>query len=106
KKKNKVKHIYSLKNFSDKILMRKVSRNILTTYQVAPTSRDSILKNLKKILEENVTYRIYRRDIKNFYGSVSSSCATDQLEKNWKVSRPAVSLTRSLLSFFQGLEEG
>jgi len=106
KKKNKIKYIYSLKNFSDKILMRKVAHNILTTYKVTPTSRDSIIKNLKKILEENVTYRIYRRDIKNFYGSVSSLHATSKLEKNWKVSRPTVSLTRSLLSFFRGREEG
>lgn len=106
KKKNKIKYIYSLKNFSDKILMRKVAHNILTTYQVAPTSRDSIIKNLKKILEENVTYRIYRRDIKNFYGSVSGLHITRKLEENWKVSRPTVSLTRSLLSFFQGREEG
>ncbi len=105
-KKNKTLKMYGLKNFPDKILIRKITNNLRIITQTKQQNRNSIVKNLKLILSEGVDFKIYRRDIKDFYGSLAPDTTLKLLEENWHISKATLNLTRNILSHFKVLEKG
>lgn len=102
--KNKV--IYNVKNFSDKILLRKIARNIKVITRTKQADRNSVIKNLISLLREGVGYRVYRKDIKNFYGSINTSELICSLEKNWNISKSTNTLIKKLFIFTNQKEAG
>ncbi|MGX9731423.1 antiviral reverse transcriptase Drt3a [Janthinobacterium aestuarii] len=65
------KNVYSLPNFEDELLIRKVNNNIRHFRNVRNPARTSIVTNLSLIVAEAVPYRIYRLDVKSFFESFS-----------------------------------
>lgn len=73
KTKVKNKFIYRITNFSDELVLRKINANIKKYIKIPSASRDSIIANIKNLLSEGVSYRIYRLDVKSFYESFNTS---------------------------------
>jgi hypothetical protein len=69
KAKVKNKYIYRITNFSDELVLRKINTNIKRAVRIPSASRDSIVANVKNLLSEGVSYRVYRLDVKSFYES-------------------------------------
>lgn len=65
------KNVYSLPDFNDELLIRKVNNNIRHFRKVRNPARTSIITNLASIVAEAVPYRIYRLDVKSFFESFS-----------------------------------
>jgi hypothetical protein len=72
KTKVKNKLIYRITNFSDELVLRKINENIKRSTKTPTTSRDSIIANIKSLLSEGVSYRVYRLDVKSFYESFNT----------------------------------
>jgi len=65
------KNVYRTAKFHDELILRKVNRNIRVVSGLKSNVRDSIVANVKNLLSEGVSYRIYRLDVKSFYESFS-----------------------------------
>ena len=60
------KAVYSIPDFPDELVLRKINKNIRKCIRIREPNRDSIICNLRNLLSEGVTYRIYRLDIRSF----------------------------------------
>lgn len=67
----KGKNVYSLPDFHNEILIRKVNNNIRHFTKISNPARTSIVTNLSRMVAEAVPYRIYRLDVKSFFESFS-----------------------------------
>jgi hypothetical protein len=67
----KGKNVYSLPNFHDELLVRKINNNLRHFINIRNPARTSIISNLSRITAEAVPYRIYRLDVKSFFESFS-----------------------------------
>ena len=63
------REIYRLRKIPDQLIVRKLTQNIKRLIRVRQWSRNTVIKNLIKLLSEGLHYRIYRLDIKKFYSS-------------------------------------
>lgn len=68
--KNKI--IYRVPGFSDELVLRKIDKNIKKSIKIPSVSRDSIIANIKNLLSEGVSYRVYRLDVRSFYESFNA----------------------------------
>ncbi|WP_285960895.1 antiviral reverse transcriptase Drt3a [Pseudomonas tohonis] len=90
----KGKYIYRIADFSDELVLRKVNSNIKKSIKIQSANRDSIVANVKCLLAEGVSYRVYRLDVKNFYESFSVSEVVKSIFQNPNLSQ----LTKSMVS--------
>ncbi|CAH6885011.1 Reverse transcriptase domain-containing protein [Vibrio chagasii] len=65
------KPVYQLGGLPKNLVLRKVNTNIKRYFGLKQTDRDVIVKQLKCILQEQISYNIYRLDIKQFYESIT-----------------------------------
>lgn len=65
------KKVYRTAKFHDELILRKLNRNIRVVSGLKSNVRDSIVANVKNLLSEGVSYRVYRLDVKSFYESFS-----------------------------------
>jgi hypothetical protein len=65
----KKKASYRMSTLASELVVRKVARNVRRAAYVPMPGRAKIVKNLARLLEEGVPYKVYRLDIKSFYES-------------------------------------
>jgi hypothetical protein len=63
------KDVYSLPDFHNELIVRKINNNIRHFTNTRNPARTSIVSNLSRIISEAVPYRLYRLDVKSFFES-------------------------------------
>ncbi len=96
----KNKTIYRIKNFSDELILRKINKNIQRHIKLPNSSRDSIISNIKNILSEGVSYKIYRLDVKSFYESFVSENVITLISKIQKLSPTTKKMIKDILNHY------
>ncbi|WP_031361952.1 antiviral reverse transcriptase Drt3a [Caballeronia sordidicola] len=91
------KTINRVASFSDKLVIRKIDRNIKRISPTFQESRSSIVSNVKSLLSEGVPYRSYRLDVKSFFESFPKNFIIDLLHDARTLSTPTKQLTAKLL---------
>lgn len=86
KTKVKNKFIYRITSISDELVLRKINANIKRSIRFLSVSRDSIIANIRSLLSEGVSYRVYRLDVKSFYESFNASEITNAISNIPKLS--------------------
>lgn len=94
----KGKPCYALSNFAEELVLRKATNNLKTIYKSKPANRSEIVSNLRCFLTENVDFRLYRLDIRNFYESIEVNDFISEITHNVSVSRLT---TKIVASFFE-----
>jgi len=96
--KNKI--TYKITDLSDELLVRKTAQNLKRVTHVKQQNRDAIVSNLTRLLAEGVSYRIYRLDIRDFFGSIDTNTVLSILQKEKHLSRPTRELITNILGQF------
>jgi hypothetical protein len=91
------KKINRVASFSDRLVIRKIDRNIKRISPIFQESRSSIVGNVKSLLSEGVPYRSYRLDVKSFFESFPKQFILDLLYDASILSMPTKQLTDKLL---------
>jgi hypothetical protein len=99
----KKKFVFSCSRFSDRLILRKVDRNLIRVFGLKHPNRDKIISNIKILLAEGLSYRIYRLDIKAFYESISPHFVLALIESNRRLSIPTKRHVRNILEHHQSL---
>jgi hypothetical protein len=94
----KNKTIYRIKNFSDELILRKINKNIQRNIKLPNASRDSIIANIKNILSEGVSYKIYRLDVKSFYESFLTEDVISIISKIQRLSPSTKKMVKDILN--------
>lgn len=94
------KSVYSLKNFSDELLIRKINDNIRRHRKHRHPARTSIVSNASKLIGEAVCYRLYRLDIKSFYESFQIPKVLALVDSIEMLSIPSRKLIQNLFKHF------
>ncbi|MEB2626717.1 antiviral reverse transcriptase Drt3a, partial [Pseudomonas sp. YuFO8] len=94
----KNKTIYRIKNFSDELILRKINKNIQRNIKLPNASRDSIIANIKNILSEGVSYKIYRLDVKSFYESFLTEDVISIISKIQRLSPTTKKMVKDILN--------
>ncbi|ASL47536.1 hypothetical protein bAD24_III09080 [Burkholderia sp. AD24] len=92
------KKINRVASFSDKLVLRKIDRNIKRISPISQEPRPSIVSNVKSLLSEGVPYRSYRLDVKSFFESFSKIFIMDLLYDAPILSSRTKQLTDRLLT--------
>jgi hypothetical protein len=92
------KKINRIADFSNKLVLRKIDRNIKRISPVFQEPRTSIISNVRSLLSEGVPYRAYRLDVKSFFESFSKNFVMDLLHDAPALSTPTKILTDILLT--------
>jgi methyltransferase-like protein len=93
------------------LVLRKLYKNIKTIYSVQQADRNTIIKQIKLLLAENVEMRIVRLDVRHFYHSVNRDRILLKLIDDARLSYHTLTLLQSLfsnpvLSTYTGLPRG
>lgn len=80
------------------LILRKLHRNIKRIYSVQPADRDTIVKQMKLLLMENVEMRIVRLDIRHFYDNVNRMRILAKLIDDARLSHQSLMLLQNLFS--------
>lgn len=94
----KGKPVFFIKDFPDELVLRKICRNIHRISRILYPNRDQLVSNIKNLVSEGVSYRIYRLDIKSFYESISPESALSILEDFPSLSIPTKRFIRQILT--------
>jgi hypothetical protein len=94
------KNIYSLPQFHDELLIRKVNNNIRHFRKLRNPARTSIVTNLSRMVAEAVPYRIYRLDVKSFFESFSIAHVLKTIDDIDILSLATKRLLRDLFKHF------
>lgn len=97
----KNKTIYRIGRFSDELILRKINKNIQKNIKLPIASRDSIIANVKNILSEGVSYKVYRLDIKSFYESFISEDVISTVAKIQKLSPTTKKMVGDILTNYK-----
>lgn len=84
----KGKSVYFIRDFPDELILRKICSNIIKVLPIVYPSRDQLVSNIKNLISEGVSYRIYRLDLKSFYESIGVEIAKTAVTSNRKLSIP------------------
>lgn len=98
----KNKKIYRIGQFSDELILRKINKNIQKNIKLPIASRDSIIANVKNILSEGVSYKVYRLDIKSFYESFISEDVISTIARIQKLSPVTKKMVGDILTNYKG----
>lgn len=78
------------------LILRKLHNNIKTIYKVQQADRNSIIRQMKILLNENVDMWVVRLDVKHFYESVNRDKLITKLKEDARLSYPSITLLQSL----------
>lgn len=81
------------------LVLRKLHRNIKRIYSVQQADRDTIVKQMKLLLSENVEMRIVRLDIRHFYDNVNRTRILTKLIDDARLSHQSLMLLQNLFSY-------
>jgi len=96
------KLVCKIKLLQDELLLRKESENIKRLTSVKQQDRDSIVNNLICFLNEGVSYKIYKLDIKSFYESIDTVEMLQKMKKDIAISKPTIRTIETLLNNIDG----
>lgn len=82
------------------LILRKLHRNIKRIYSVQPADRDTIVKQMKLLLMENVEMRIVRLDIRHFYDNVNRMRILAKLIDDARLSHQSLMLLQNLFRLY------
>lgn len=99
----KGKAVYFIKDFSDELVLRKISRNILRAINVSYPNRDQLVANIKTLISEGLAYRVYRLDLKSFYESIEISSAINVISTCTQLSIPTKRFVTEILEHHRSL---
>ena len=80
------------------LVLRKLHRNIKHIYSIRQNDRNTIVKQIKLLLNEDVEMRIVRLDVKHFYDSIDRSRILSKIADDARLSYQTLSLLHSLFS--------
>ncbi len=93
------KSVYSLPRIEDKLVFRKCAYNVKRVIDSSPKSRKKIIRELKGVLRDGASYRIYKFDIESFFESCDPS-GIQALVDDLSVSRQTRRLICRLVEVF------
>lgn len=80
------------------LVLRKIHKNIRHIYSVRQADRNTIVKQMKLLLEENVDMRIVRLDVRHFYESIDRDGIMARLINEARLSYHTLTLIQSLFN--------
>lgn len=78
------------------LILRKLFNNIKRIYKVEQSDRNTIVKQIKVLLEENVDIWVVRMDVKKFYESIDRSRITLKMKRDNRLSYDTINLLQKL----------
>lgn len=94
----KKKTIYRVADFSDELVLRKINTNIKKFIKIPTTNRDAIIANIKILLSEGVSYRVYRLDVKSYYESFDSLKIISTISRAPRLSPLTKNMVKDILT--------
>lgn len=88
------KHEFSY--LCQKLILRKIQKNIEKIYSVHQTDRNTIVKQMKILLSENVDMWVVRLDVRHFYESIDRHGILNKLVEDARLSYTTLSLLQTL----------
>ena len=80
------------------LILRKLHRNIKRIYSVQQADRNTIVKQMKILLNEDVNMRIVRLDVRHFYDSINRKNILAKLVDDARLSYQSLLLIQTLFS--------
>ena len=80
------------------LVMRKLHRNIKRIYSVQQADRNTIVKQMKVLLDEDVDMRIVRLDVHHFYDSINRKKILTKLTDDARLSYQSLMLIQTLFN--------
>lgn len=77
--------------------LRQITRNIRQLYKTKPANRNSIILQVKNLLQDNFSYTIIRTDISNFFESVDQRKLVEKLIRDQLLSTSSIKLIKQIL---------
>jgi hypothetical protein len=99
----KGKPIYQLDGYPALLVARHIAANVRRITGVKQDNRQFIIECLRSLLEEGISFRAYRLDIKNFYESVDVEQVLESLRSNEGFSGQSALSLRSFFTELTGL---
>lgn len=79
-----------------KLILRKIQKNIQKIYSVHQTDRNTIIKQMKILLCENVDMWVVRLDVRHFYESINREAILKKLVEDARLSYTTLVLLQTL----------
>ena len=93
------KAIYNVKEMHHKLIVRKLQNNIRHTQVLNIINRTEIISSLKNLAEEELPYRFYKFDIKNFYESIDGKLILKIIGELKNLTNLSKLLIKKILSY-------
>lgn len=78
------------------LILRKLHNNIKAIYKVQQADRNTIVRQMKVLLNENVNMWVVRLDVRHFYESINQKKLITKLVEDARLSYPSITLLQSL----------
>jgi len=78
------------------LILRKLHNNIKAIYKVQQADRNTIVRQMKVLLNENVDMLVVRLDVRHFYESINRERLIAKLKEDARISYPSIILLQSL----------
>ena len=78
------------------LILRKLHNNIKAIYKVQQADRNTIVRQMKILLNENVDMWVVRLDVRHFYESINREKLLTKLTEDARLSYPSITLLQSL----------
>lgn len=78
------------------LILRKLHNNIKAIYKVQQSDRNSIVRQMKILLNEDVDMWVVRLDVRHFYESINRERLITKLIEDARLSYPSITLLQSL----------
>ena len=80
------------------LILRKIQKNIKTIYSVHQTDRNTIVKQMKTLLSENLEMWVVRLDVRHFYESINRNSILNKLVEDARLSYSTLVLLQALFN--------
>lgn len=80
------------------LILRKIQKNIKTIYTVHQTDRNTIVKQMKTLLSENLEMWVVRLDVRHFYESINRNSIFNKLVEDARLSYSTLVLLQALFN--------
>ena len=78
------------------LILRKLHNNIKAIYKVQQADRNTIVRQMKMLLNENVKMWVVRLDVRHFYESINRERLINKFTEDGRLSYPSITLLRAL----------
>lgn len=78
------------------LILRKLHKNIKAIYKVQQADRNTIVRQMRILLNENVDMWVVRLDVRHFYESINREKLITKLTEDARLSYPSITLLLSL----------